>query len=287
MTNSMTGAVRASTAIWCLADRTEPVHIGYSASLRAVIVGERFPAWQNPRGGGCLRPGWRGSAQSPGAPVHLACTRWMSRKRQMAGRSARHWSCLVRRGAPPPQGASLSAVSGIHVRARRAEEGKHTSPPCCLCRKPTMRSSDVVTRRTRGRVYDAFRLSVEIDRNQGQIRLKALVSSAFTGATDLEALVAQGHSGGTPCSYGRHSGTGRMGGCVAVMEKFGLNRLDAELGLDIARAARGARKAFRAQSARSRAGGSRSLAGALQLSSSLASDLRARTVPLRARSSAL
>jgi hypothetical protein len=78
-----------------------------------------------------------------------------------------------------------------------------------------------------------------------------------------------------------------MGGCVAVMEKFGLNRLDAELGLDIARAARGARKAFRAQSARSRAGGSRSLAGALQLSSSLASDLRARTVPLRARSSAL
>jgi hypothetical protein len=42
----------------------------------------------------------------------------------------------------------------------------------------------------RRQVYDAFRLSVEIDRNQAQIRLKALVSSALTEATDLEALVA-------------------------------------------------------------------------------------------------
>jgi hypothetical protein len=43
----------------------------------------------------------------------------------------------------------------------------------------------------RRQVYDAFRLPVEIDRNQAQIRLKALISSAFTEATDLEALVAQ------------------------------------------------------------------------------------------------
>jgi site-specific DNA recombinase len=37
-------------------------------------------------------------------------------------------------------------------------------------------------------VFDAFRLRVEIDRNAGQIRLKALVSSAFGEATDLSDL---------------------------------------------------------------------------------------------------
>jgi Recombinase len=41
-------------------------------------------------------------------------------------------------------------------------------------------------------VFDAFRLSVEIDRNAGQIRLKALVSSAFSQARDLKSLVANG-----------------------------------------------------------------------------------------------
>jgi hypothetical protein len=34
-------------------------------------------------------------------------------------------------------------------------------------------------------VFDAFRLRVEIDRNAGQVRLKALVSSAFSEASDL------------------------------------------------------------------------------------------------------
>ena len=34
-------------------------------------------------------------------------------------------------------------------------------------------------------VFDAFRLRVDIDRNAGQIRLKALVSSAFGEATNL------------------------------------------------------------------------------------------------------
>ena len=33
---------------------------------------------------------------------------------------------------------------------------------------------------TRHALYEAFRLRVEIDRNPGQIRLKALVSSAFS-----------------------------------------------------------------------------------------------------------
>lgn len=37
-------------------------------------------------------------------------------------------------------------------------------------------------------VFDAFRLRVEIDRNSGQIRLKALVSSAFGEATNLSDL---------------------------------------------------------------------------------------------------
>ncbi len=37
-------------------------------------------------------------------------------------------------------------------------------------------------------VFEAFRLRVEIDRNAGQIRLKALVSSAFGGAKDLTDL---------------------------------------------------------------------------------------------------
>ncbi len=39
-------------------------------------------------------------------------------------------------------------------------------------------------------VFDAFRLSVEIDRNAGQLRVKALVSSAFNGVRDLKSLVA-------------------------------------------------------------------------------------------------
>ena len=37
-------------------------------------------------------------------------------------------------------------------------------------------------------VFDVFRLRVEIDRNSGQIRLKALVSSAFGEATNLSDL---------------------------------------------------------------------------------------------------
>jgi hypothetical protein len=37
-------------------------------------------------------------------------------------------------------------------------------------------------------VYNAFRLKVEIDRNVGQITLKALVSSAFTNIRNLDDL---------------------------------------------------------------------------------------------------
>ena len=39
-------------------------------------------------------------------------------------------------------------------------------------------------------VYEAFRLRVEIDRNAQQIRLKALVSSAFSQVKGLNDLVA-------------------------------------------------------------------------------------------------
>lgn len=41
-------------------------------------------------------------------------------------------------------------------------------------------------------VFDAFRLSVEIDRNAGHLRIKALVSSAFSGVRDLKQLVTNG-----------------------------------------------------------------------------------------------
>lgn len=37
-------------------------------------------------------------------------------------------------------------------------------------------------------VFEAFRLRIEIDRNSGLIRLKALVSSAFSQVKDLSEL---------------------------------------------------------------------------------------------------
>jgi hypothetical protein len=54
-------------------------------------------------------------------------------------------------------------------------------------------------------VFDAFRLSVEIDRNAGQLRLKALASSAFSQACDLKSLVANGGVAGAgfePATFG-------------------------------------------------------------------------------------
>lgn len=43
----------------------------------------------------------------------------------------------------------------------------------------------------RRHVYDAFQLAVELDRNTPQVRLKALVSSAFTTASDLDSLAGE------------------------------------------------------------------------------------------------
>lgn len=57
----------------------------------------------------------------------------------------------------------------------------------------------------RRRVFDAFRLSVSLDRNAGQIHVKALVSSAFTKARDLQSLVANGFIAGAgfePATFG-------------------------------------------------------------------------------------
>jgi site-specific DNA recombinase len=48
----------------------------------------------------------------------------------------------------------------------------------------------------RRRVFDAFRLAVALDRNAGQIRVKALISSAFTKTCDLQNLVANGSIAG-------------------------------------------------------------------------------------------
>lgn len=50
--------------------------------------------------------------------------------------------------------------------------------------------------KTRRAVYEAFRLSVGIDRNAGQIRMKALVSSAFRNVRDLEGLTGLVANGG-------------------------------------------------------------------------------------------
>ena len=54
-------------------------------------------------------------------------------------------------------------------------------------------------------VYEAFRLRVEIDRNAQQIRLKALVSSAFSqvkGLNDLVASKAIAGAGFEPATFG-------------------------------------------------------------------------------------
>ncbi|MGV1047913.1 MAG: hypothetical protein ACOYD4_05245, partial [Solirubrobacterales bacterium] len=54
-------------------------------------------------------------------------------------------------------------------------------------------------------VYEAFRLRVEIDRNTQQIRLKALVSSAFSqvrGLNDLVAGKAIAEAGFEPATFG-------------------------------------------------------------------------------------
>jgi hypothetical protein len=48
----------------------------------------------------------------------------------------------------------------------------------------------------RGRVFEAFRLAVALDRNAGHIRVKALISSAFTNTRDLQNLVANGSIAG-------------------------------------------------------------------------------------------
>jgi hypothetical protein len=58
---------------------------------------------------------------------------------------------------------------------------------------------------TRRQVYDAFRVTAEIDRNAGQLRLKALVSSAFSDTCDLEPLVANEEVAGAgfePATFG-------------------------------------------------------------------------------------
>ncbi len=50
----------------------------------------------------------------------------------------------------------------------------------------SLASADPKLRRA---VFDAFRVRMEIDRNAGEIKLKALVSSAFSEVQDLDGLV--------------------------------------------------------------------------------------------------
>jgi hypothetical protein len=54
-------------------------------------------------------------------------------------------------------------------------------------------------------VFDAFRVRMEIDRNAGEIKLKALVSSAFTEVQDLDGLAthrAIAGAGFEPATFG-------------------------------------------------------------------------------------
>jgi hypothetical protein len=54
---------------------------------------------------------------------------------------------------------------------------------------------------TRRSVFDAFRLSVALDRNASQIHVRALVSSALTKAHDLQQLVTNGDIAGAGCGH--------------------------------------------------------------------------------------
>ncbi len=68
--------------------------------------------------------------------------------------------------------------------------------------QPALAAADPELRR---QVYDAFRLRVEIDRNEGLVTLKALVSSAFGDASNLNDVVANGTIAGAgfePATFG-------------------------------------------------------------------------------------
>lgn len=70
----------------------------------------------------------------------------------------------------------------------------------------------------RRQVYEAFQFGIELDRNKPETRLKALVSSAFSTASDLDDLagmVANGVIAGAvskpvPATTGSPAGTARM-----------------------------------------------------------------------------
>jgi len=64
--------------------------------------------------------------------------------------------------------------------------------------------------KTRRAVYEAFRLSVEIDRNAGQIRMKTLVSSAFRNVRDLEGLTGLVANGGIAGARSAYRGDARV-----------------------------------------------------------------------------
>ena len=63
-------------------------------------------------------------------------------------------------------------------------------------RQTTERRTYLQRRCKRRRVFDAFRLAVALDRNAGQIRVKALISSAFTKPATFGTCSLTGHCGG-------------------------------------------------------------------------------------------
>jgi hypothetical protein len=160
------------------------------------------PSISIPRASG-QRPRSERSSKTPSTPAACTGTGWTSAPSSKAtGRSC----------------AAIATIAELDD-DRSQRTGLDLDDACAVLDglpnlRETLAAADPKLRR---QVYDAFRLSVEINRNEAQIRLKALVSSAFTGATDLEALVAhKAIAGGTLRPYGRLRGTGRMGGWVAM-----------------------------------------------------------------------
>ncbi len=81
----------------------------------------------------------------------------------------------------------------------------------------------------RRRVYEAFQFGIELDRNTPQVRLKALVSSAFSTAKNLDDLavmvadkpIAGGRYGPAPRPLGVIGG---LRGCAAAQQDRCANR---------------------------------------------------------------
>ena len=99
-----------------------------------------------------------------------------------------------------------AALTDLEIAARQNGAVDYEDARLVLDGIPDLGESLVTAEpKLRRSVFDAFRLSVEIDRNTSHLRVKALVSSAFTGARDLKSLVTNGGVAGAgfePATFG-------------------------------------------------------------------------------------